>query len=81
MHYKFTKIIEDLLEYSKLEKLKNTYLLGWSDLIDKMNWKKDYIYGNLNQCVVVTGRLSSTKPNMQNVDKYTKKFMESRYDN
>lgn len=78
---KAKKVIELLLEYSKLEKLKGTYLLGWSDLIDKMNWKKDMIYGNLNQCVVVTGRLSSTKPNMQNVDKYTKKFMESRYDN
>lgn len=77
---KAKKIIELFLEYSKLEKLKNTYLLGWSDLIDKMNWKKDYIYGNLNQCVVVTGRLSSSKPNLQNADKATKQFMETRYE-
>ena len=44
-----------------------------------MNWKKDMIYGNLNQCVAVTGRLSSTKPNLQNVDPATKKYIETRY--
>lgn len=76
---KAKELIDLLLEYSKLEKLKNTYMLGWSDLIDKMNWPKDMIHGNLNQCVASTGRLSSTKPNLQNADKLTKKFMESRY--
>lgn len=30
--------------------------------------------------VVVTGRLSSSKPNLQNADKQTKKYMESRYE-
>jgi len=73
------KVIQLLNEHSKLEKLKGTYLIGWSDLIDKMNWKKDMIYGNLNQCVAVTGRLSSTKPNLQNVDPATKKYIETRY--
>ncbi len=76
---KAKELITILLEYSKLEKLKNTYMLGWSDLIDEMNWPQDMIHGNLNQCVAATGRLSSTKPNLQNADKLTKKFMESRY--
>lgn len=72
-------IIDNLLEYGKIEKLKNTYLEGFSNLIEKMNWPKNMIHSNLNQCSVVTGRLSSTKPNVQNLDKKTKKFLESRY--
>lgn len=78
---KAKKILDVLFEYSAMEKLRNTYLLGWSDLIDKMNWPKDMIHGNLNQTSVVTGRLSSTKPNMQNVDKQTKRYIVSRYAN
>jgi DNA polymerase I-like protein with 3'-5' exonuclease and polymerase domains len=79
---KKAKFIVDLvLKYSKLEKLRGTYLEGWSNLIDKMNWEKDTIHGNLNQCVAITGRLSSTKPNQQNADKETKTYCVSRYDN
>lgn len=77
---KAKEVIDALLEYSKLEKLTNTYLEGFSDLIEKKNWPDDMIHGNLNQCVAVTGRLSSTSPNLQNIDPYTKKFLESRYE-
>jgi len=76
---KAKEVIEAILEYSKLEKLTNTYLEGFSDLIEKKNWPTDMIHGNLNQCSVVTGRLSSTSPNLQNIDPYTKKFLESRF--
>lgn len=75
------KIIDIILEYSKLEKLRGTYLQGYSDLITKMGWEHNILHGGLNQCVAVTGRLSSTKPNLQNADKNTKKFMRTRYDN
>lgn len=74
------RLLEIIKEFTKLEKLKSTYLLGWSKLIDEMNWERDTIHGNLNQCVVITGRLSSTKPNLQNADPITKIFCESRYD-
>lgn len=73
------ELLNILQEVTKLEKLKSTYLLGWPKLIAKMNWGKDMIHGNLNQCVVVTGRLSSTSPNLQNADPQTKIFCESRY--
>lgn len=73
-------IIDKTLEYGIIEKLRGTYLEGYSNLIETMNWPKDMLHGNLNQCTVVTGRLSSTKPNLQNVDPQTKKFMSSRYD-
>lgn len=56
------KLVGLINRYTTLEKLCGTYLLGWSNLIDKMNWKHNMIHGNLNQCTVITGRLSSTKP-------------------
>ena len=52
---------------------------GYTKLIEKMNWPKDMLHGTLNQCVVVTGRLSSSKPNLQNADGETKRYMETRY--
>lgn len=77
---KAKKVVELLNRYSELEKLRGTYLIGWSDLIDKMNWPHNKIHGTLNQTTVVTGRLSSTKPNLQNPDPTTKIFCESLYD-
>jgi len=74
------KLIDIILEYNKLEKLRGTYLQGYSDLITKMGWEHNMLHGGLNQCVAVTGRLSSNKPNLQNADKNTKKFMLTRYD-
>jgi DNA polymerase I-like protein with 3'-5' exonuclease and polymerase domains len=73
------KIVSLLKRQSELDKLCNTYLIGYPSLITKMNWPSNMIHGTLNQCVTVTGRLSSSKPNLQNVDPITKLFMESRY--
>ena len=72
-------IVELLSKYGEIEKLRGTYLIGYDLLITKMNWPKDMIHGNLNQTTVVTGRLSSTKPNLQNPSPVVKLFMESRY--
>lgn len=74
------KIVGLLKRQSELDKLCNTYLIGYPSLITKMNWPHNMIHGTLNQCVTVTGRLSSSKPNLQNVDPITKLFMESRYE-
>lgn len=73
------ELITLVLEHSKLEKLIGTYLQGYTALIEEMNWPKDMLYSNLNQCTAVTGRLSSTRPNAQNANPETKKFMGSRY--
>lgn len=73
------KLIQKILRYSELSKLNSTYLRGYPKLIEEMNWPDNMLHGNLNQCVVITGRLSSTKPNLQNADPITKRFMESRY--
>ena len=73
------KVVSLLQRYAELEKLRGTYLVGYTELIEKMNWPKNMLHGVLNQCVAVTGRLSSSKPNLQNADPTTKVFMESRY--
>ena len=75
------KIMALVSKYSELEKLRGTYLVGWPKLITTMNWEPNIIHGQLNQCTVVTGRLSSSKPNLQNADTITKSFCVSRYGN
>lgn len=76
---KAKELLTIILEYSKLEKLRGTYLVGYSELIKEQGWEHNMLHGSLNQCVAITGRLSSNKPNLQNADKATKQFMESRY--
>lgn len=73
------KLIEWLLERAKLSKLKSTYLLGLPKTIEKFKWRPNMLYSTLNQCVAVTGRLSSSKPNQQNFPKEAKQFCITRY--
>ena len=72
-------ILQTLLTRATLEKRKTTYYHGLVKLIDEMNWKKDTIHGQLNQCVAKTGRLSSSKPNLQNFDGEIKSLFTTRY--
>lgn len=76
---KVKQLIKDILQHSKLEKLRSTYYLGIPKLMDKMNWHDNYIHGQFNQCIAVTGRLSSSKPNMQNFDPKAKQLCMSRF--
>ncbi len=57
-------IVELILEYRKLAKLKSTYCDG---LLAVINEKTGRIHSIFNQTVTVTGRISSTEPNMQNI--------------
>jgi DNA polymerase-1 len=58
------EIIPAILEYRGLKKLLNTYVESLPKLI---NPKTGRIHTSYNQTVVVTGRLSSTNPNLQNI--------------
>jgi DNA polymerase I-like protein with 3'-5' exonuclease and polymerase domains len=73
------QLIHDLLEYSKIEKLNGTYFKGLPKLINEKEWNDNIIHGQLNQCVAVTGRLSSSKPNQQNFDPSAKALCITRY--
>lgn len=76
---KAKSIIELLLKRTTLEKRLSTYYRGVVNLINELNWKKGVIHGQLNQCVTRTGRLSSSKPNLQNFDGEIKSLFTSRF--
>jgi DNA polymerase-1 len=58
------EIVAKLLEYRQLVKLKSTYVEG---LLNVLNPKTGRIHSSFNQTVTVTGRISSTEPNLQNI--------------
>lgn len=58
------KIIEKILKYRQLVKLKSTYIDGLINLVDETTHK---IHSSFNQTVTNTGRISSTEPNLQNI--------------
>ena len=74
------KLIELLLKRVKLQKLNSTYLEGFPKRIAVSEWPANRVYSTLNQCLVVTGRLSSAKPNQQNLPGEAKYFCVSRFD-
>ena len=57
-------IIEEILKYRVLSKLKSTYLDGIKILIDPAT---NRVHTHFNQTVTATGRLSSSDPNLQNI--------------
>lgn len=73
------KTVDMLLELSKLSKLNETYYDGLRTLNTTMNWKENYLHGQFNQCVAVTGRLSSSAPNLQNFASELQDIFVTRY--
>lgn len=69
------EIIEKILNYRQLSKLKSTYGDGLLAVIDE---KTGRIYSKFNQTVTVTGRISSTEPNLQNIPVRTELGRELR---
>ncbi|HEV2250296.1 MAG TPA: DNA polymerase I [Candidatus Limnocylindria bacterium] len=56
-------VIDKILEYREVEKLRSTYAEGLGPLIDR----DGRIHTTFNQTVASTGRLSSQSPNLQNI--------------
>ena len=68
-------VIEPLLEYREVSKLKGTYVDALPPLINPATGR---IHAELNQTVAVTGRLSSQNPNLQNIPIRTAQGREIR---
>lgn len=58
------QIIQEILEYRQIAKIKSTYVDGLLPLIDEKDSK---IHSKFHQTVTATGRISSTDPNLQNI--------------
>ena len=69
------KIVDDILVFRELSKLKSTYVDSLPLLI---NPKTGRVHTSFNQAVAVTGRLSSNNPNLQNIPIRTDRGREIR---
>lgn len=57
-------IVNCILRYRELAKLRSTYLEGMKTVMNTYTGK---VHTSFNQCLTATGRLSSTEPNLQNI--------------
>jgi len=69
------QIVDDILVYRELTKLKSTYVDSLPELI---NPRTGRLHTSFNQAVAVTGRLSSNNPNLQNIPIRTERGREIR---
>lgn len=69
------KIVEDILVFRELSKLKSTYVDALPLMI---NQRTNRVHTSYNQAVAVTGRLSSNNPNLQNIPIRTDRGREVR---
>ena len=73
-------IISLLKQRAEKEQLVSTYYRGFPEKMQKMDWESNEIYSQLNQCVAITGRLSSSGPNQQNIPPEVYELVETRYE-
>ena len=66
---------KELLRYRELSKLKSTYIDALPELVNK---KTGRLHTSFNQTITATGRLSSSKPNLQNIPIKTPQGREIR---
>ena len=69
------KIVDDILTFRQLTKLRNTYV---DTLPDMINPNTGRVHTNYAQAVAATGRLASNNPNLQNIPIRTDKGREIR---
>lgn len=69
------QVIEDILAYRELTKLKSTYVDSLPGLLNPHTGR---LHTSYNQAVAVTGRLSSNNPNLQNIPIRTDRGREIR---
>ena len=70
----YHEIVEDILDYRQVTKLKSTYTDGLLKVADE----NGRVHTNFKQTGTATGRLSSTEPNLQNIPVRTELGRELR---
>lgn len=79
-----SKKTKNIIELIQRQVRLNTLLSKSYEGILKSNregyWEQGMLHGQFNQCVAQTGRLSSSNPNLQNIDSEAADLFVSRYD-
>ncbi len=68
-------VVQEILDYRELTKLRSTYVDALPELINK---KTSRVHTSYGQAIAVTGRLSSNNPNLQNIPVRTDRGREIR---
>ena len=76
---KTREIIELIQKQTRLETLLSKTYDGLVKKHTEQNWEPGYLHGQFNQVTVSTGRLSSSGPNLQNLDSEANDLFISRY--
>lgn len=72
-------LIQKILRIRELQKLCSNYLRGFLEKAQEYNFEPDFIHAQFNQVVTRTGRLSSSKPNLQNTPEELDEYLISRF--
>lgn len=73
------RLIGLLVERKSLETRISRYFYGFPKLYEKKDWGDELLHSNFSHCVAATGRLSSSKPNVQNPDEGVRECMITRF--
>lgn len=73
------RFVGPLLRLAEIQKLDGTYYSGIPTMAEEFHWEENMIHGQFHQVVAQTGRLSSSKPNLQNFAGECQDVFVSRY--
>ena len=73
------QIISLLLRKRELDKKVGTYYHGFPKLAKEKEWEDGILHGQLNHCRAASGRLSSNKPNQQNLEYGVRECIVTRF--
>lgn len=76
---KTKEILELIQRRTRLSTLLEKTYEGLVNVHRDQNWEPEYLHGQFNQVTVSTGRLSSSKPNLQNLDGAAQDLFISRF--
>ena len=73
------EIVNLVLARAKLEKKVGTYYLGIPQKCEENNWEDGVLHGQLHHTVTRTSRLSSSDPNLQNIEDGVRECIITRW--
>ena len=72
-------VVELIKRRNELERLVSTYYHGIPKTIEEKDWEPGWLHGQFNQVTVVTGRTSSSSPNLQNMASEVDELIKTRF--